>query len=54
MWCCARRFASAGTGSTSACDITVAVNLSARSVDGGLPEKIAKALAEAGLPGAAS
>ena len=31
-------------------DITVAVNLSARSVDGGLPEKIAKALAEAGLP----
>jgi diguanylate cyclase (GGDEF)-like protein len=31
-------------------DITVAVNLSARSVDGGLPEKIAMALAEAGLP----
>jgi diguanylate cyclase (GGDEF)-like protein len=31
-------------------DVTVAVNLSARSVDAGLPEKIGLALAEAGLP----
>jgi diguanylate cyclase (GGDEF)-like protein len=37
----------------SGLDITVAVNLSARSVDGGLPEKIAMALAEAGLPAGA-
>ena len=31
-------------------DITVAVNLSARSVDAGLPEKIGAALADAGMP----